>query len=130
MVRTGALGNSFLCSSNRNDFGLLRSIPSEHLIGEYTAELILVILEIIIEWLQVSVRGCNRQTPQTKIRFVSRDLIPSDRMTYTIASRVNFFDTKLSINQIFPQLSLTMKFEIYMYLQLSFVATNVFNTPT
>ena len=41
-------------------FGLLRSIRSEHLIGEYSAELT---LEIIIEWLQVSVSECNRQTP-------------------------------------------------------------------
>ena len=30
-----------------------------------------------------------------KIRFVSRDLVPSDRATCTISSRVNFFDTKM-----------------------------------
>ena len=29
-----------------------------------------------------------------KIRFVSRDLVPSDRATCTIASRVNFFNSK------------------------------------
>ena len=29
-----------------------------------------------------------------KIRFLSRDLVLSDRVTCTIASRMNFFDTK------------------------------------
>jgi hypothetical protein len=37
-------------------FCLLRSIRSEQLIGEYSAELM---LEIIIKWLQVSVSECN-----------------------------------------------------------------------
>ena len=35
-----------------------------------------------------------------KIRFVSRDLVPSDRATCTIASRVNSFDTKSSPSTI------------------------------
>ena len=43
---------------------------------------------------------CNRQTPlRLKIRFVSnRNLVPSDRATCMITSRVNFFDTKLSVD--------------------------------
>ena len=49
-------------------FHLLQSIPSERLLrfpgdpreSEYHT------LEIITEWLQVSVSECNRQTPQTK----------------------------------------------------------------
>ena len=49
-------------------FHLLQSIPSERLLrfprnpgeSEYHT------MEIIIEWLQVSVSECNRQTPQTK----------------------------------------------------------------
>ena len=49
-------------------FHLLQSIPSELLLrfprnpgeSEYHT------MEIIIEWLQVSVSECNRQTPQTK----------------------------------------------------------------
>ena len=110
---------------------LLRSILSEHLIGEYSAELILEI--IITRWLQVSVGECSRQIPQTKIQLLLRDLVPSDWSTYMIASGVNFFDTKLSINQIPPQFSLTLKFKIYTYHQLSYlfdsVATNVINTP-
>ena len=32
-----------------------------------------------------------------KIRFVARDLVPSGRVTCTIASRMNFFDTKKQI---------------------------------
>ena len=110
---------------------LLRSILSEHLVGEYSAELILEI--IITRWLQVSVGECSRQIPQTKIQLLLRDLVPSDWSTYMIASGVNFFDTKLSINQIPPQFSLTLKFKIYTYHQLSYlfdsVATNVINTP-
>jgi hypothetical protein len=46
-------------------------------------------LEIIFKWLQVSVSECNRQTPQLKSDLWSRDLVPSDRATCTIASRVN-----------------------------------------
>ena len=37
-------------------FSLLRSIRSECLIGQYSAELI---LEVIIKWLEVSVSECN-----------------------------------------------------------------------
>ena len=48
-------------------FYLLRSIRSENLIGDYSAELVLDMLKVIIEWLQVRVSECNRQTPQTKI---------------------------------------------------------------
>ena len=44
-------------------FYLLRSIPSEFLIRGYSRELMLDTLEIIIKWLQVSVSGCNLQTP-------------------------------------------------------------------
>ena len=52
-------------------------------------------LQIINKWLRVSVSECNRQTPHTKIQFVFRDLVPSDRATCTIASRENFFDDKI-----------------------------------
>ena len=41
-------------------FYLLRSIPSEILIRDYSGELKLDPLEIIIIWLQVSVNECNR----------------------------------------------------------------------
>ena len=47
-------------------FYLLRSIPSECLLRDYSTELKLDTLEIIIKWLQVSVNECNQQTPQTK----------------------------------------------------------------
>ena len=45
---------------------LLRSIRSGLLIHDYSPEIKLDILEIIIKWLQVSVIECIRQTPQTE----------------------------------------------------------------
>jgi hypothetical protein len=54
-------------------------------------------LEIIIKWFQVISKATDKPL-RLKIRFVSRDLVPSDLGTCTIASRVNFFDTKLSLN--------------------------------
>ena len=45
-------------------FYVLRSIPSDRLIHVYSAELV---LEIIFNWLQVSVSDCNRQTLFIKI---------------------------------------------------------------
>ena len=44
-------------------FYLLRSIPLETLIRDHLAESMLDTVEIIIEWLQVSVSECNRQIP-------------------------------------------------------------------
>ena len=89
-------------------FYLLRSIPLESPIRDYSAEWILDTLEIIIKWLQVSV-NCNRQTPQTKIQILSRNLVPSDRPICTIASKVNsIVDTKLPL----PQFSMTLEFDI------------------
>jgi hypothetical protein len=106
-------------------FFLLRSIRSECLIRDYSAELMLDTLEIIIKWLQVS-SECNRQTPHTKNSicvFVSRDLVPSDRATCTIASRVNIFDTKSSPS------TLTLRFErtVYMYKFIFNTITSLFN---
>ena len=80
-------------------FYLLRSIPSGFLIRDCSPELRLNTVEIIVKWLQVSVSECIRQaTLRLKTQFVSRDLVPSDRATCTIASRVNFFDKKLNLN--------------------------------
>ena len=45
---------------------LLGTIRSEGLISDYSRELMLDTLEIIIKWLQVSVSECNRRIPQTK----------------------------------------------------------------
>ena len=86
-------------------FYLLRSIRSECLIQDYSAELMLGVLEIIIEWLQVSIDNTASDKPlRLKIRFVSRDLVPSDQATCTIASRVNFF---ISVNFDFDHHILT-----------------------
>ena len=41
-------------------FYLLRSIRSEHLLRDYSIELMLDMLEIIIKWLQVGGSECNR----------------------------------------------------------------------
>ena len=45
-------------------------------------------LKVITKWLEVSFRECNQQleTPQTNNPICSRDLVPSDRATCTIAS--------------------------------------------
>ena len=88
--------SSFPCSSNRNDF-LSESTLSEWFMLDYLAELKIDILKIIVQWLQVSVSERNR-TPQTKIQLVSRDSVPSDQASCTIASRVNFNTKKLSLN--------------------------------
>ena len=42
----------------------------------------------VIKWLEVRFRECNRQLeiPQTNNLICSRDLVPSDRATCTIAS--------------------------------------------
>ena len=103
-------------------FDLLGSYRSEHLILVYSPNLKLDTLEVVIKWLQVSVCECNRQTwtLQTKIRFVSRDLIPSDRATCTIASRMNFFGTR--------KLSLKFDFEVRC-LRITSNAANVTNAP-
>ena len=74
-------------------------------------------LEIIIQWLQVSATECNRQTLRLKIRFVSRDLVPNGRATCTIASRVNFFYTKHSVKvdgRASHQIALAQTFFLYV----------------
>jgi hypothetical protein len=81
-------------------FHLLRSISSECLMRAigYSAELMSV-LEYIIKWLQqVCVRqlGNAADQPQTKIRIVSRHLVPSGQATCMVASRVNFSNTQQS----------------------------------
>ena len=87
-------------------FYVLRSIPSDRLIRIEAEKSMLDALEIILNWLQVSVsvNDCNRQTLQIKFRFVSRDLVLSDQAICTIASRVNFklngVDTKLHLVMI------------------------------
>ena len=92
---------------------LLRSSRSEFLLCRLSRESNLDTLKIIIMWLQVSVIECEGQTPQTK--NVSRYLVPSERATRTtciIASRVNFFVTKV---QFLPQPWLkSLSFECFL----------------
>ena len=78
-------------------FYLLRSIPSVYLTSDYSTKSMLDMLEIVIKWLQVSAAECNRRILRLNIQFVSRDLVPSNRATCTVASMVNFFDSKLSV---------------------------------
>ena len=85
----------------KNIFDLLESIRSESLIRHHPAELVFDTLKVIIKWLEVSFRECNRhlETPQTNNLICSRDLVLTDRATYTIASGVNFFvSTGNSVN--------------------------------
>ena len=91
----------FSCHVNRNwSFRdhLFRSIPTEKifdllrksirsglLIGHYPTESESDMLKVIIKWLEVSLRECNRQleTPQTNNPICSRDLVLRDRATCT-----------------------------------------------
>ena len=79
-------------------FNLLRLFPTRSEHRDYSAESMLDILEIIIKWLQVGVTNATDKPLTLKIQNFARDLVPSARTTCTIASRVNFFDTKLSVN--------------------------------
>ena len=94
--RTGALSFKDHLPRTRptkNIFNLLESLRSESLLRRYPAELAFDMLKVIIKWLEVSFRECNRQleTPQTNNPICSRDLVQRDKATCTIASRVNFF---------------------------------------
>ena len=55
-------------------------------------------LKVIVKWLEVSFRECNRQleTPQTNNPICSRDLVPSDRASCTISSYLNFVTENLN----------------------------------
>ena len=78
---------------NEKIFDLLRySIRSGSLMHHCPAKLKFDMLKVIITWLEVSFRECNRhlETPPTNNPICSRDLVPSDRATCTITSRVNF----------------------------------------
>ena len=79
-------------------FDQLRTIPSDRLLGDYSAELKLDKLEIIVKWLQVSVMNATDKLLRLKIQFVSSDLVPSDRAICTIGSRVNYFMSKSGKN--------------------------------
>ena len=85
-------------------FYLLRSIPSPSesdrpiLVREHSRELTLDVLEIIFNWLQVSVSDATVKPFKLNFWYVARDLVLSDRAICTIASRVNSFDAKLSLN--------------------------------
>ena len=73
--------------SGPRKFGLRSLIrPYQH---QYNANMV---YKVIIKWLEVCFRESNRQldTPPTNNPICSRDLVPSDRATYTIASKVNF----------------------------------------
>ena len=79
-------------------FDLLRqSIRSGSLTRHCPAELVFDMLRVIIKWLEVSFRTCNRKL-ETNNPICSRDLVPSDRATCTIASRVNSVSSGNSVN--------------------------------
>ena len=89
-------------------FYLLRLIPSERLIRDYSTELMLDTLEVIVKWFQVSISDATDKPLTLKSRIVSWDLVPSDRAACKIASRANSFD---SLNHALLQLP-TLKLEI------------------
>ena len=73
-----------------NIFNLLRSLCQGLRIPRYISVTVDMLM-VIIKWLEVSFRKCNRnlETPQTDNPICSRDLVPSDRATCTISS-INF----------------------------------------
>ena len=72
-------------------FDLLESIRSESLIPHYSEEFVFDMLKVIIKWLEVSFKECNRQFETLRTNPIcSRELVLTDRATCTIASRVNF----------------------------------------
>ena len=72
-------------------FDLLDLIHSESSISHYSAELEFDMLKVIIKWLEVSFKECNRQFETLRTNPIcSRELVLTDRATCTIASRVNF----------------------------------------
>ena len=83
-------------------FDLLKSIHSKSLIRHYPAELVFDMLKVIIKWLEVSFSlgsaTDSLEPPQTNNPICSRDLVPSDRATCTIASKVNLFVSNLKKN--------------------------------
>ena len=76
-------------SPTENIFNLLESLRSESLLRRHTAEVVFDMLNVVIKWLEVSFRQLD--TPQTNNPICFRDLVPRDKATCTIASRVNFF---------------------------------------
>ena len=76
-------------------FYRLGAIPSDRLFKDDSTELKLNTLKIIVKWLQVSV--CECKSLRLKIQFVSRELVPGDRATCTIGSRVNFFPCEVEV---------------------------------
>ena len=93
-------------------FHQLRLIHSKHFIRDYFTGLT---LEIIIKWLQVGVSEYNKPL-RLKFRFVSRDLVPSDRATCTIASRVNFSNAKKLSLFDFEVQNLRVSLHLYYHL--------------
>ena len=77
--------------ATENIFNLLRSICQGSLTPYYDPAFTFDMVKVIIKWLEVSFRKCNRnlETPQTDNPICSRDLVPSDRATCTISS-INF----------------------------------------
>ena len=86
----------------KNIFYLLESIHSGSLMRRRCpAELVFDMLKVIIKWLEVSFRECNQhlENSQTDNPICSRDLVPSDRATCTIASSVHIFVSKKNLRQ-------------------------------
>ena len=82
-------------------FDLLESLRSESLMPDHPAELVIDMLKVIIKWLEVCLGNASNRLkfPQTNNPICSRDLVLTDRATYTIASGVNFFvSTGNSVN--------------------------------
>ena len=111
-------------------FYLLHSTPLNLLLRpyDYSRKLKLGTLEIITNWLQVSIIECNCQWQALwiKIWFVSSsNMVPSDRATCIIASRANFFFKNLS-------LSLQVEFDVLVLTVSSYIyklASNLIITP-
>ena len=93
-LRIGTLGDTFPAL-----FQLKRFFTYSDLLVQNTLDAITLQNRCVIRWKlllngfrSVLVNATGDKSLRLKIRFVSRDLVLSDRATCTIASRVNFFD--------------------------------------
>ena len=116
-IRTGALGNTFsvliqlkIFFINSSQFRI-RNV----LYGIIPQNRCLIRWRLLLSGFRSVLVNATDKPLRLKVRFVSRALVPSDRPTCTIASRVSFFTTKPSVvarykqtnqcNQLFFQYS-------------------------